>query len=57
VIKSTPDIKIAILDSGVDQDPEDLAAKVVGNKNFTTSGTVDDLYGHGTHALATTPAS
>ncbi len=39
---------IAILDSGIDQDHEDLD-KVVANKNFTTSRTVDDRYGHGTH--------
>ena len=42
-------IKIAILDTGIDQDHEDLSAKIVLEKNFTTSSTVDDLYGHGTH--------
>jgi thermitase len=42
-------IDIAILDTGIDQDHEDLAAKIVANKNFTLSRTVDDLYGHGTH--------
>lgn len=42
-------IRIAILDTGVDQDHEDLSSKIVINKNFTTSSTVDDLYGHGTH--------
>ncbi len=42
-------VRIAILDTGIDQDHEDLAAKIVANKNFTTSRTVDDLYGHGTH--------
>lgn len=42
-------IKIAVLDTGVDQNHEDLAGKIVANKNFTRSRTVDDLYGHGTH--------
>lgn len=42
-------VKIAILDTGIDQDHEDLAAKIVANKNFTLSRTVDDKYGHGTH--------
>ncbi len=42
-------IKIAILDTGIDQDHEDLTAKITANQNFSTSATVDDLYGHGTH--------
>lgn len=42
-------VKIAICDTGIDQNHEDLAAKIVANKNFTLSRTVDDLYGHGTH--------
>jgi thermitase len=42
-------ITIAILDSGIDQDHPDVADKLVGNANFTTSPTVDDKYGHGTH--------
>src|SRR3989338_8522603 len=41
--------KIAILDTGIDQDHPDLSAKIVANQNFTSSPTVDDLYGHGTH--------
>lgn len=44
-----PDIAIAILDTGIDQDHPDLDDKVAANVNFTTSGTEDDLYGHGTH--------
>ncbi|MBI2853339.1 MAG: S8 family serine peptidase [Chloroflexi bacterium] len=42
-------VKIAILDTGIDQDHEDLAAKIVANQNFTDSPSVDDLGGHGTH--------
>jgi len=42
-------VKVAILDTGIDQDHEDLSVKVVSQKNFTDSPTIDDLYGHGTH--------
>lgn len=42
-------IKIAILDTGIDEDHEDLAAKVVTKINMTTSPTTNDLFGHGTH--------
>jgi len=43
------EIKIAILDTGIDQDHEDLEVKIGLQDNFTDSGTIDDLYGHGTH--------
>src|SRR3989344_3813480 len=39
-------VKIAILDTGIDQDHPDLSAKIVANQNFTSSPTIDDLYGH-----------
>lgn len=42
-------VNIAILDTGIDQTHEDLQAKITANKNFTSSRTVDDKYGHGTH--------
>ncbi len=42
-------VKVAILDTGIDQNHEDLSSKVVLQKNFTDSPTIDDLYGHGTH--------
>jgi thermitase len=49
ITQGSTEVKIAILDTGIDQNHEDLAAKIVANKNFTLSRTVDDKYGHGTH--------
>jgi thermitase len=49
-------IKIAILDTGVDQNHVDLT-KIVANKNFTSSATVDDRYGHGTHVAGIAAAA
>jgi thermitase len=49
ITRGNKDIIIAILDSGIDQDHEDLASKIVANQNFTDSPTVDDMLGHGTH--------
>jgi len=48
--KSDSSIKVAILDTGIDQDHEDLSSKIIANqRNCTSSNTVDDLNGHGTH--------
>ncbi|MBI2853966.1 MAG: S8 family serine peptidase [Chloroflexi bacterium] len=49
ITQGSPAVKIAILDTGIDQDHPDLAAKIVANQNYTSSSTVDDLYGHGSH--------
>jgi thermitase len=49
VTTGSPNINIAILDTGVDLDHPDLASKIVKNINFTSSPTADDVYGHGTH--------
>jgi thermitase len=57
VTTGSSDVKIAILDTGIDQDHPDLASKIVANKNFTTSSTVDDLYGHGTHCAGIAAAT
>jgi thermitase len=42
-------IIVAVLDTGIDKDNQNLADKVVAEVNFTDSPTTDDLYGHGTH--------
>jgi thermitase len=49
VTQGSPGVSIAILDSGIDQSHPDLAAKIVANENFSSSSTVDDVFGHGTH--------
>lgn len=42
-------INVAILDTGIDTAHPDLAARIVDSRNFTSSVTVEDVYGHGTH--------
>ena len=42
-------ILVAILDTGIDQDHEDLEGKVVFEGNLTDSPTPSDVHGHGTH--------
>jgi thermitase len=49
VTRGSQDIRIAILDSGIDLDHPDLSSKIVASKNFSTSHTADDRHGHGTH--------
>ncbi len=46
---ATTPIKIAICDTGIDQDHPDLASKIVFNANMTTASSFDDVYGHGSH--------
>ena len=43
------EILIAVLDTGIDCDHEDLKGKIIAEVNFTDSPTVNDLNGHGTH--------
>ena len=43
------EILVAVLDTGIDQNHEDLKGKVAIEINFTDSLTPGDVYGHGTH--------
>lgn len=42
-------IVVAVLDTGISQEHEDLNGQVVGGMNFTSSSTEGDFNGHGTH--------
>jgi len=42
-------VLVAILDTGIDRDHEDLNDRVIAEINLTESATTDDIYGHGTH--------
>jgi thermitase len=57
VTTGSSSINIAILDTGVDLDHPDLANKLISNINFSSSATVDDVYGHGTHVAGIVAAS
>lgn len=50
-------VKVAVLDTGYDQQHPDLAGRVVGSKSFVPGETVQDGHGHGTHTASTVGGS
>jgi thermitase len=57
VTTGIPEVLVAILDTGIDQNHEDLKGKVVAKVNFTDSPTPSDIHGHGTHIAGIIAAS
>jgi thermitase len=49
-------VVVAVLDTGIDEDSQDLVGRVVAEVNFADSPTSGDLYGHGTHMAGTIAA-
>jgi subtilisin family serine protease len=46
-------VKVAVLDTGVDQTHPDLAGQEIAERNFSSAPDNADVYGHGTHVAAT----
>jgi thermitase len=53
ITRGDESVLVAVLDTGIDKDNQDLADRVVAEVNLSNSLTSDDLYGHGTHMAGT----
>ncbi len=57
ITTGSPEILVAVLDTGIDQSHADLEGKVLAEANFTGSPTPGDIHGHGTHVAGIIAAS
>ncbi len=46
-------VKVAVLDTGIDETHPDVAGKITQARNFTADPSAKDEHGHGTHVAAT----
>jgi thermitase len=56
VTQGDESIIVAVLDTGIDKNHQDLAGRVIIEVNFSDSPTCNDIYGHGTHTAGTIAA-
>ena len=49
ITTGSQEVLVAILDTGIDKNHEELSGQIVAEANLTDSLTPDDIYGHGTH--------
>ncbi len=56
ITTGSPNVLVAMLDTGIQFNHPDLAGQIAGSKNFIGLGPATDLNGHGTHTAGTVAA-